>query len=99
MKNIFRNLALAYLLIPSAAFSQNQVISKRIDSLFQVISRYQLLNGAVQIRVNDHRIYQSSSGYSDFAQGKSNNLMTSFALGSVSKIFTSIAILQLRDKG
>ncbi|ATP58208.1 hypothetical protein CPT03_17910 [Pedobacter ginsengisoli] len=99
MKNIVKNLALAYMLIPSMAFSQEQVISKRIDSLFQVISEYKMLNGAAQITVNNNTIYKSSFGYSDFARGQSNTKTTSFALGSVSKIFTSIAILQLRDRG
>ncbi|WP_316819301.1 serine hydrolase domain-containing protein [Pedobacter nyackensis] len=99
MENVLKNLLLAYLLIPSTAFSQYQDISKRIDSLFQVISKYKLLNGATQIMINGHTIYKSSSGYSDFAGGRSNTEMTNFALGSVSKIFTSTAILQLRDKG
>jgi len=99
MKNIVKNLALAYMLIPSMVFSQEHFISKRIDSLFQVISEYKFLNGAAQIVVNNHTIYKSSFGYSDFAQCRSNSETTSFALGSVSKIFTSIAILQLRDRG
>jgi len=99
MKSNLKNLVLAYLLIPSAAFSQDQGISKRMDSLFQTISTYKLLNGAAQITVNDNTIYKSSSGYSDFVQAKLNRETTSFALGSVSKIFTSTAILQLRDKG
>jgi CubicO group peptidase (beta-lactamase class C family) len=96
MKNILKNLALTFLFIPSLVFSQD---SKRIDSLFQEISRYKLLNGAAQITVNDRTIYKSSSGYSDFSQKKSNSDTTSFALGSVSKIFTSTAVLQLRDRG
>lgn len=99
MKYILKNLVLAYLIIPFAAFSQDQGISKRMDSLFQTISKYKLLNGAVQITVNNNTIYKSSSGYSDFVQGKSNSETTSFALRSVSKIFTSTAILQLRDRG
>ena len=99
MKNRLKNLALACLLIPSAAFSQDPHITKRIDSLFQVIAQYKLLNGAARIRIDEHSTYTSSLGYADFAQGRSNDQMTSFALGSVSKIFTSTAILQLKDKG
>lgn len=99
MKNRVKDLLLAYLLIPSAGFSQEQHVSNRIDSLFNMISGYQLLNGAAQITLNGHAIYSSSLGYADFARSKPNSEETGFALGSVSKIFTATAILQLRDRG
>ncbi len=68
-------------------FSQEQPVSRRIDSLFQMVATYQLLNGAAQITVNGHTIYKSSFGYSDFATNKPNRETTSFALGSVIENF------------
>lgn len=92
-------LVLCYLPVTFDAFSQQKRISTRIDSLFDMIAAYKLLNGAVQITTNNHTIYKSAFGYADFAARKPNTDTTTFALGSVSKIFTSIAVLQLRDRG
>lgn len=99
MKKNLKNLVITCLLVPSSIFSQEQNVSKRVDSLFHSISKYKLLNGAAQITFKDHTIYKSAFGYSDFAQSIPNNDKTSFALGSVSKIFTSTAIMQLNEKG
>jgi CubicO group peptidase (beta-lactamase class C family) len=93
------SLLLLVLFQTCVSFSQEQKAVQRIDSLFKVISDYQLLNGALEISIKGNTVFKIALGYSDFPQKKLNTGGTCFALGSVSKVFTSTAILQLRDKG
>ncbi|WP_160714798.1 serine hydrolase domain-containing protein [Chitinophaga solisilvae] len=98
MKNCSLSLIIFALLILSIQLNARQApITRLPDSLFREMNRYGVFNGAAMIAENGKVIYQHAYGYADFSLKKLNDNQTTFALGSVSKIFTAIAILQLRD--
>ena len=76
---------------------QNNV-SLKLDSFFHTLDTYNQINGNVLIAANGI-IYKKSFGFADIENGTPNTDSTAFTLASVSKVFTSAAILQLRDKG
>lgn len=69
------------------------------DSFFQRIHQWGQLNGNVLVAQNGKLVYQGSFGYADFSAKRMNDSNSRFSLGSVSKIFTAVAILQLKEKG
>lgn len=77
--------------------AQNSI--SKIDSYFNEISRLQQFNGNILLAKNEQVIANKSFGYADFATHKPNTSDVHYNLCSISKIFTSTAILQLRDKG
>ncbi|MCK7559955.1 beta-lactamase family protein [Chitinophaga sedimenti] len=66
---------------------------------FDSVARYQLYPGNLAMAMNSKMVYQFSGGFADYRLQKRNHPQTRFNLASISKIFTSTAILQLRDKG
>lgn len=56
-------------------------------------------NGAVLVARNDKLLLNKAYGYADFTQNTLNKQGTSFAIGSVTKQFTAMAIMQLVEKG
>jgi len=73
--------------------------SAAIDSFFKAKLDRQLLNGQFRLAENNKVLYQVSGGYADFSEKKLNHAGSKFNLASISKIFTSVAILQLKEKG
>lgn len=71
----------------------------RLDSLFQSLYRHGQINGNVLAAEKGHILYRQSFGYADFTAQRPNATDSRFSIGSVSKIFTSIAVLQLKEKG
>jgi CubicO group peptidase (beta-lactamase class C family) len=67
--------------------------------LFNSLYSYRQINGNVLIAEKGNIIYAKSFGYADIEKKIPNNDGSEFTLASISKIFTSTAILQLRDKG
>ena len=78
-------------------FCQN--IPQRLDSFFNSLNKYNQINGSVLVAENGNVIYKKTFGFADFENKTLNDDNTKFTLASVSKVFTSTAILQLRDKG
>lgn len=60
---------------------------------------HQEINGNVLIGQQGKVVYKRSFGYADIAQKKSLTNDTQFPLASISKTFTSTAILQLKEAG
>ncbi len=86
-----------FLLIVTISFAQNN--SQKLDSLFNSLYTYRQINGNVLVAENGLPIYQKSFGYSNFKAKAPNNDNSRFSLASVSKVFTSTAILQLKEVG
>jgi len=76
-----------------------QEIPQRLDSLFTTFVNDNGFNGNVLVAEDGRITYQRSFGYADAEQQLLNNDQTAFNLASVSKIFTAVAILQLKQKG
>ena len=81
----------------SGTFSQQQ--SDRIDSLLTGLAENHLFNGSVLIADQGKVVYKKSFGYADIDNKILNTDTTHFNLASVSKPFTSIAVLQWVQKG
>lgn len=76
-----------------------QYESHKIDSFFNVLSKRSRFNGNVLVAHDGKILYRSSFGVSDY---KTKELLTDsseFQLGSVSKQFTAVAIMMLKEQG
>ncbi|MES2795070.1 MAG: serine hydrolase domain-containing protein [Bacteroidota bacterium] len=71
----------------------------KIDSLFMHLYSKGIFNGNVLVSQNGRIIYKGAFGYADFGKKRPLSLNTAFQLASVSKQFTSVAIMQLKQKG
>lgn len=74
---------------------QKKLYKSQIDS---VIAKYNF-NGSVAIFKDSEEIYRKNSGLFDFENKKSIDNQTIFAIGSVSKQFTAVLILQNMEEG
>jgi CubicO group peptidase (beta-lactamase class C family) len=86
-----------FLLFGTITFAQNS--SQRLDSLFNSLYKYGQINGNVLVAENGTPIYQKSFGYSNFEAKTLHNEQSIFLLASISKTFTAVAILQLKERG
>ncbi|MER3318450.1 MAG: serine hydrolase domain-containing protein [Allomuricauda sp.] len=71
---------------------------KKIDSM-ALVHHNKGFNGNVLLSSNDSIVFTGNYGYSDFSNKKALNDSTIFELASVSKQFTALAIVQLKEKG
>ncbi len=70
-----------------------------LDKYFTALYNGGVFNGNVLVAENGKIIYRRSFGYADFAAQAPNAENTSFAVASITKTMTAIAILQLQEKG
>jgi len=84
-------------LILVATISKSQQI-KSIDSLLNLCVENNFINGDILIKVNNKPYYKKTIGYRDNERKEKLKPNSIFNVGSVSKPFTSIAILQLQEK-
>lgn len=83
------------LLYPS--FAQKKAL--KIDSLITRYNKLGLFNGTALITFNNSVIYKRSFGAADKNWNINNRSNTKYQIGGASKMFTSIIILQLVEKG
>src|SRR6186713_394615 len=88
MKNIF----LFLLIISNNTFSQQ----KKLDSLFNAQKDF---SGVVLIAENSKPVYQKAFGYREFESKTRLQTTDIFELASVSKQFTAMIIMMLKEKG
>lgn len=86
-----------FLFYSAMSFAQDH--SQRLDSLFNSLYNYGQFNGNVLVAENGLPIYKKSFGYLNFETRKLHNENSIFSLASISKTFTSLTILQLKQKG
>ncbi|HEY9003134.1 MAG TPA: serine hydrolase [Mucilaginibacter sp.] len=97
MKKTICFFAIIITLATSSLYGQS--ITSKIDSVFNVPSRNSALNGNLLVAEKGKIIYQRSFGYQDVEAKKPNTAASAFGLASISKQFTSTAVLQLKEKG
>ncbi len=73
--------------------------SHKLESIFQNLRSTYGFNGVVLITEHNHVIYKKAFGYSDLASRDSLKVSSQFQLASVSKQFTSMAIMMLKERG
>jgi CubicO group peptidase (beta-lactamase class C family) len=71
----------------------------KIDSFLTLMAHHKLFNGSILVAEKGKIVYKNSFGYSDRSRSISHSENTPFNLASLSKPFTSLAILQLAQKG
>ena len=86
------------LLLTNNAFSQTRKIVK-IDSLMKWSNQIGVFNGNVLVSKNNKILYNASFGFTDAT--KTNKLTTNyrFNIGSITKEFSAVALLQLQQQG
>jgi CubicO group peptidase (beta-lactamase class C family) len=72
---------------------------KSIDTFFQHLHSHRGFNGNVLIAKNGKIIYENTFGFANFLKKDSLKIDSKFQLASISKQFTALAILILRDEG
>jgi CubicO group peptidase (beta-lactamase class C family) len=89
---------LILLLLPTFVFGQGNY-QEQLDSLMQMEVKVNNFNGNVLVAKSGNIIYQKSFGYRDYNSKELLNNNSIFELGSISKQFTAMGILLLREKG
>jgi CubicO group peptidase (beta-lactamase class C family) len=69
------------------------------DEFFQKLSKRQGFNGVVLIAENHRVVYRGVFGYSDLKKRSDLQIDDQFQLASVSKQFTAVAIMMLKERG
>lgn len=85
------------LYLPVVIYSQNKI--EKLHLYLTNLHNDNGMNGNVIVVENGDPIYKNSFGYADFSSKKINTDSSLFPLASISKTFTAIAILQLKEKG
>lgn len=94
--NIFRVILLILWVAPSSA--QND-LTGRLDALLNEAVAKDVFSGNVLIVRNGKLLYQKSVGMADREQALPNTAETQFSIGSITKLFTKILVLQLVAEG
>jgi CubicO group peptidase (beta-lactamase class C family) len=88
-------LTTAFLLLTTPLFAQT---ARRLDSLFHALDSAHTFNGNVLIAENNRIVYSRSEGYARLDPKKKHTISSAFQIGSVSKTFTALAVLQLVEQ-
>lgn len=86
-----------YLLLSVTIFAQSKV--KSIDELMQRYYDYSQFNGTVLVADSVGIVFSKGYGYANLEWNISNDVSTKFRIGSVTKQFTAVLILQLVEAG
>ena len=74
-------------------------ISDRIDALMQQKSRSAQFNGTVLVAIQGKIVYEQAFGSADLEWNVPNDKQTKFEIGSLTKQFTALLVLQLVNEG
>ncbi|WP_418510574.1 serine hydrolase domain-containing protein [Corallibacter sp.] len=101
MLNIKIILLQYFLLFAFNAFSQSnqKLLEHELDSLLYQYHSIKQLNGVVLVAKQGKVLYQKSFGKADISKAIDNTLETKFSIGSLTKSFTAIAVMQLHERG
>ncbi len=78
---------------------QSIPIGSILESYFDSLARYQDFNGAFLYKEADKIILEKGYGYANYSKESPFKVSTQMEIASVSKQFTSMAIMILREKG
>ena len=76
-----------------------QTKSQKIDELMSLYHQYGQFNGSVLVAEKGEVIYKKGYGFADMEWEIPNDTETKFRLGSITKQFTSMLIMQLVENG
>ncbi|WP_236612950.1 serine hydrolase domain-containing protein [Cesiribacter andamanensis] len=74
-------------------------LGQELDSIFEQLHRKKGFNGTVLVTKWDQVVYRGAFGYADLKKKDTLSTETVFQLASVSKQFTAMAIMMLKEEG
>jgi CubicO group peptidase (beta-lactamase class C family) len=74
-------------------------LGSQLDSIFSYLHKKKGFNGTVLVTKYDQVMYKGAFGYADFYRKDTLSTQTAFQLASVSKQFTAMAIMMLKEQG
>ena len=78
--------------------SDNKEITLELEDYMKAVEEKENFHGSILVARNDEILLSKGYGRADFTQNTLNKPGTSFAIGSVTKQFTAMAIMQLVEK-
>jgi CubicO group peptidase (beta-lactamase class C family) len=97
-----RCFAIFALLLAATAFAQTTVdadIAARADAYMSALAKQQRFNGAILMAKDGRVLFKKGYGMANFEWDIPNAPSTKFRLGSITKQFTSLCIMQLEERG
>lgn len=92
-------LLLAFAYFFSSLFLLSQEMQLKLDSLLLHYHEKNDFSGNVLVAIKGKVLYQNSFGYANVETREKNKVETKFLIGSATKSFTAIAIMQLYERG
>jgi len=80
-------------------FQTRSIDKSRLDLFFNSLESTDNRMLSISINSNGSEVYHRSLGFSDVSKSTSPNEFTKYRIGSISKIFTAVIIMQLIDEG
>jgi len=87
------------ILFVSQDYTHAQTKSQKIDKLMSLYHQFRQFNGSVLVAEKGDVIYKKGFGFANMEWEIPNDTETKFRLGSITKQFTSMLIMQLVEKG
>jgi len=81
------------------AMATDKTISNKMDSYINALVENRNFKGSILVAKEGKVLLNKGYGYSNLQQNTMNKSQTKFAIGSVTKQFTAMAIMQLSEKG
>lgn len=100
MKNLI--LLLSILTITSCKINQKKIVTNEIVEIETKLSKISTIDGysgTVLIAKDDKILFQKAYGYANLAHKVLNKMETKFNTASMGKMFTAVAIMQLKEQG
>jgi len=94
-------LSLAFILVAPSAFTQSHAAEdkvRKIDELMTYCYNAGTFNGTVLVAHEGEVIYKNAFGYANFHNMEELRLTSVFSIGSISKQFTAMAIMILKEQ-
>lgn len=89
---------LAFLSVGANMAEASQNVTKNVEAVLQSYHQYGVFNGSVLIAKDNQVLYQNGVGFADINKNLANTPNTPFRIGSLSKTFTALLIMQLMEQ-
>ena len=96
---MLKSLGLLIVFLPLTIVTVAQINIKAFNNYLTGLYDNNEVNGSVLVGENGNILYKKSFGYADFSNNTPNSDSSLINIASISKTFTAIAILQLKEKG
>ncbi|MGY6520324.1 MAG: serine hydrolase domain-containing protein [Mongoliitalea sp.] len=97
IRNFF-TLLIVTLMLTHGAMGQT-FSTEKLDAYFSSLEAADKLMGSVLLVQDGDILYQRSLGYADLERKLKNNSSTAYRIGSISKMFTAVLVLQAVEEG